>query len=432
MEVKIPVLAENVKSGTVVKSYVSEGDSVKKDQEILELETEKAVVVLPSPAAGVVAKIHVKEGDEVQVGQVVFSISEKAVPAAEEKPKKEATVKRETPSVPPTVTRPGTVPSVKEGFPLQRGLSPAGVPASPSIRKLALELGIDLTRVQGSERGGRIVMEDVRAYIEKLQTAGTVPSGMKGLPLQGELSPLAEAAGLPDFKTWGPVHKEPASLIRKKIASKMSQSWKNIPHVTQFDEADITELSAWIKKNRAQYEKKGAHLTLTPFVIKAAVTVLKKYPKFNSSWDDLRGEIIFKDYYHFGIAVGTEQGLIVPVIRDVDKKDILKLSKELKDLSERTRQRKVTLDELQGGTFTISNQGGIGGGHFTPIINFPEVALLGIGRALVRPVTEGAKIVQRLIVPLSLSYDHRVIDGADAARCIKDLVEEVEKAGRKK
>lgn len=411
MDIKIPVLAENVTTGTVVKFYVSEGASVKKDQEVMELETEKAVVVIPTPVAGKVTKIHVKEGDEVKVGQVVFTIYEEkaekvAKPVAgsqkktEEKPQKEKLTEAQ-------VSQPAM--TYLKGF---------AAPASPTIRKIASELGIDLSRVQGSEKGGRIVLGDLRAYIRSF----------KELSLS-KPEPVPPLAPLPDFKTWGPTHSEAATLIRKKIAEKMSLAWRSIPHVTQFDEADITDLTTLIKKYRPQYEKRGAHLTLTGFIIMAAVRILKRHPKFNASWDDLRGEIIFKDYYHFGIAVGTEGGLIVPVLRDVDKKSLAQLSRELNDISERTRKRKILLEELQGGTFTISNQGGIGGGHFTPIINYPEVALLGVGRAVQKLVPREGKVAERTIVPLSLSYDHRVIDGADAALCIKELVMEIEGMG---
>jgi len=297
------------------------------------------------------------------------------------------------------------------------------VAASPTVRRLANELGIDLTRVRGSQRGGRVAVEDLRAYIQQIQR----------LAVEGSAAPRTTAAPAPkpapekiDFEKWGPVSRKPLSSLRKIIAQRMHESWASVPRVTQFDEADITGIIALRKKYVAKYEKKGVSLTLTPFLIRAAVAALKKHPIFNSSLDEATEEIVFKGYYHMGIAVDTEQGLIVPVIRDVDKRSLLQLSKELADLAEKTRQRKVATDDLKGGTFTISNQGGIGGGFFTPIVNKPEVAILGVGRGALKPVVRGAKIEKRMLLPLGLSYDHRVIDGATAARFIVEIVQALE------
>jgi pyruvate dehydrogenase E2 component (dihydrolipoamide acetyltransferase) len=224
-----------------------------------------------------------------------------------------------------------------------------------------------------------------------------------------------------DFSKWGKVEKQRMSQLRKAISSKMVESWTTIPHITQFDNVDVTDILEMRKKFAKAYENKSGHLTLTPFIMKAVVETLKKHPMFNASMDEATEEIVMKNYYNLGIAVDTEQGLIVPVIRDVDKKSLLQLSIELQGIAERTRQRKISLEEMQGGTFTISNQGGIGGAHFTPIINKPEVAILGVGRGSLQAVVRDKKIVQRMIVPLGLSYDHRVIDGANAARFITDL-----------
>jgi pyruvate dehydrogenase E2 component (dihydrolipoamide acetyltransferase) len=296
------------------------------------------------------------------------------------------------------------------------------VAASPTVRKLAHDLGIDLTRVRGSERGGRIVLEDLRAYIQQLQQLALQPKAASA-PTASTAKPAAEKI---DFAKWGPIDRQPLTSLRKIIAQRMHESWASIARVTQFDEADITNIVALRKKYATKYEKKGGHLTLTPFLMKAVVEVLKKYPTFNCSLDEAREEIVFKKYYHIGIAVDTEQGLLVPVIRDVDKKSLLQLSKELAEVAERARKRKVAADDLKGGTFTISNQGGIGGSFFTPIVNKPEVAILGVGRGVLKPVVRGAKIEKRMLLPLGLSYDHRVIDGGTAARFTVEVVQALE------
>jgi pyruvate dehydrogenase E2 component (dihydrolipoamide acetyltransferase) len=274
-------------------------------------------------------------------------------------------------------------------------------------------LGIDLKKIHGSELGGRIVLEDVRAYIERLQRLASTPRA------------AASAATAPeqvDFFKWGPIAKRPLTPLRKVIATRMAQSWQAVPRVTQFDEADITALNGLRKGHAEAFEKMGARLTLTAFALKIVAAALKKHPVFNTSLDEAAGELIYKEYYHIGLAVDTDQGLIVPVLRDVDKKNIPALSKELAELAARTRERKVSLEELQGGCFTISNQGGIGGGHFTPIINRPEVAILGMGRGSLKAVVRDGKIEPRLMLPMALAYDHRVIDGGAAVRFLLDIV----------
>ena len=301
----------------------------------------------------------------------------------------------------------------------------AEVAAAPSLRRIARELGIDLRRVRGSERGGRIVMADLRAYVQRLQTLASQPRPEAGVPARAHAAP-AEAV---DFARWGAISRKPVSPLRKIIGHRMSESWTKVPRVTQFDEADITALMELRKKHQAAYEAKGARLTLTPLALKAVVTTLKKHPIFNSSLDEAAGEIVFKQYHHIGVAVDTEAGLLVPVIRDVDKKDLLQLSREVEDLAVRARERKLSLDEMKGGTFTISNQGGIGGGHFTPIVNAPEVAILGLGRGGWKAVVKDKQIQQRLMLPLAVSYDHRVMDGGVAARFTVDLVQALENFG---
>ncbi len=418
MDVRLPRLGEGADSGTVATIFVKEGEAVRKDQAVLELESEKAVASIPSPANGTISKIFVKDGDEIKVGTLIFSVAESGAvatatsvasePAAEPETVAEESVAEETepahqPAEPEIPAKP------TNGFP------PA---ASPSLRKIAREIGLDLSRVRGTGNGGRILLSDVRTYIQRLQTLGTQPKTATS-PASAQPKPAPVSI---DFSKWGTVEKKKMTQLRKAISNKMVESWTTIPHITQFDNVDVTDILALRKKYQKAYEKKNANLTLTPFIIKAVVETLKKHPMFNASIDDTTEEIVYKKYYHVGIAVDTEQGLIVPVIRDVDKKSLLDLSIELHDIAERTRQRKVALEEMQGGTFTISNQGGLGGAYFTPIINKPEVAILGVGRGSLQAVVKDKKVRQRMIVPLGLSYDHRLIDGANAARFITDLV----------
>ena len=293
--------------------------------------------------------------------------------------------------------------------------------AAPSVRRLARELGIDLRKVRGSEAGGRVVLADVRNYIQRL-----IASAGKGKSGGGAVAPVKPVAESIDFSKWGPVSKKPLSPLRQVIARRMGESWNAVPRVTQFDEADFTRLNELRKKFAAKYEKQGARLTLTPLVLKAVAGTLKKHPLFNSSLDEAANEIVLKEYCHISVAVDTDQGLIVPVIRDVDKKSILELAKELEQVAAKARDRKIAAEELKGGTFTISNQGAIGGAHFTPIVNTPEVAILGLGRGAMKPVARDGKVVIRMMTPLGLSYDHRVIDGGAAARFIVDLVAALE------
>jgi len=422
MDVRVPRLAEGVESATVANILVSPGDRIEKDQVILELETEKAVGPIPSPASGQVAKIHVKPGDEVAVGQTLITLTqegaaEKAAPA-EKKAQPAAVEKAAARAAAQELQKP----SAPEKRPTEEyhHESAAGIPppAPPSVRKIARELGIDLARVKGSERGGRISVADLKNYIERLQQRAVAPA--PALEQPAKAAPQAV-----DFSRWGPVQKKPLSSIRRTIGQRMYESWSTIPHVTQFEDVDITNVTK-LRKEAGSSLPKGKHLTLTPFVLKAVVAALKKFPVFNSSLDEASGEVVFKNYFHIGVAVDTEAGLIVPVLRDVDKKGLADLSQELNDLVERTRKRKVSLEELQGGSFTISNQGGIGGGHFSPIINKPEVAILGIGRSTLKPVVKDGKIEARAILPIALSYDHRVMDGADAVRFIMDVIATLE------
>ena len=409
MDVKLPKLGEGADSGVVVNVFVKEGDSIARDQAVIELENEKTVAAIPSTAAGVVTKIHVKSGDKISVGQRILSLTESGNSVVSKTPAKRAT------------PEPETVASAKEAEAQTGEETPkslAAPAASPSVRQFARELGIDLTSVRASEAGGRIGIGDIRAYVQRLQKAAEKvgpAAGTTHAPRKPVVEPI-------DFSKWGPVTKKPLTPLRQVIARRMSESWNTVPHITQFDEADFTRLNALRKTFAAAYEQKGVRLTLTPLVLQALVETLKKHPIFNSSLDEAAQEIVFKGYFHIGIAVDTEPGLIVPVIHDVDKKSVLDLTKELEQLAQKARNRKVTADELRGGTFTISNQGAIGGAHFTPIVNKPEVAILGLGRGAMKPVVRDGKIEIRMIVPLGLSYDHRVIDGGAAARFMVDLV----------
>ncbi|MGH7991724.1 MAG: 2-oxo acid dehydrogenase subunit E2, partial [Limisphaerales bacterium] len=311
----------------------------------------------------------------------------------------------------------------EESVEIEEEISDENVAASPSIRKIARELGINLSKVRGSESGGRIVAGDLRNYIQRLISAAAKAKSYGGT---AAAKPVAEQI---DFSQWGPVSKKPITPLRKVIARRMGESWNSVPRVTQFDEADFTKLNELRKKFAADYEKKGVKLTLTPFVLKAVAETLKKHPIFNSSLDEVASEIVIKEYIHLGIAVDTDQGLMVPVIRDVDKKSMLDLAKELEQLAAKARDRKISADEMKGGTFTISNQGAIGGAHFTPIISLPEVAILGLGRGALKPVVRDGEVEIRMMTPIAVSYDHRVIDGGGAARFAVDLVKAFENFG---
>lgn len=421
MDVKLPNLGEGADSGTIVSILVKEGDQIQKDQTILELENEKAVAPIPSPQGGRIEKIHVKEGDKINVGQNILSLSSGDGEAAgeeesaEEKPKakKKASKRRE-----PEPEEQEEEEEEEEEEPEESTETVSTeVAAAPSIRKIARDIGLDLHRIKGSARGGRIVLEDIRRYIQRLQKLASQKSKSAA---EGRSTPAPQQI---DFSQWGEIAKKPMSQLRQVISRRMSENWNAVPHVTQFDDADITSVMELRKKHQKAYEEKGAHLTLTPFVLKAVVDTLKKHPVFNSSLDEVAQEIVYKEYFHVGIAVDTDAGLLVPVIRDVDKKSMFDLSKELEQLAAKARDRKISAEEMKGGTFTISNQGGIGGAHFTPIVNKPEVAILGLGRGSKKPVVAKDKIEPRLLLPLGLSYDHRVIDGGTAARFITDLVQ---------
>jgi pyruvate dehydrogenase E2 component (dihydrolipoamide acetyltransferase) len=507
-EFKIPELGENVSAGDVVRILVKAGDTIEKDQPVLELETDKATIEVPSSVSGTVQDVKVEVGDKVKVGQVVFTLSDgaaaepekpagkkasekaggkaaKAPAAAEAAPAKEtgeaapAKAAAETPkpqpagaaeegglsqaatpdrkeekeedepapatgsserakgevdadltAEPPRPKPRGEVVDINRGArgsQQQTGAADSDAPrkpappAAPSVRRLARELGVDIGLVAGNGADGRISIEDVQIYVKN--ALASVQAGGGG---------AAPAAPLPDFTKWGEVERKPMSNIRRKTAEHLGHAWSVIPHVTQHDRADITAVEGLRKRYAPQAEKAGGKLTMTAIALKIVAGALQRFPQFNSSLDAAANEIVYKKSIHVGVAADTPRGLLVPVIRDVDRKGIFDLSKELAQASEKSRNGKLGLDDMQGGGFTITNLGGIGGTSFTPIVNWPEVAILGISRgtweAVWRPasVEDEGTFQPRLMLPLSLSYDHRVIDGADAARFLRWICEAFE------
>ncbi len=407
-DVLVPDIGD-FKEVEVIEILVKPGDTVTKEQSLVSLESDKATMEIPSPEAGVVKELKVKVGDKVSEGSVLLAMeaADGAAPAVAEKAvEAKAAPKKETPA-PAVVTRVEPVPAEPKD-------AVTSLPhASPSIRKFARELGVDLGRVQGSGPKGRILTEDVQAYVK---------GALSGKPALAA-TPAARGGGLDvlpwpdvDFGKFGPIELKPRSRIKKLSAANLHRNWVMIPHVTQFDEADITELEAFRKSNTAETERQGFKLTMLAFLIKASVTALRQFPDFNASIDKSGENLVMKKYFHIGVAVDTPEGLVVPVVRDADRKGVFDLARELSDISKAARDKKLKAGDMQGGTFSISSLGGIGGSAFTPIINAPEVAILGVSKSVMRPVWNGKEFAPRLILPLSLSYDHRVIDGAMAAR----------------
>ncbi len=416
MDVRFPKVGEGADSGKVVSVLVKVGDTISAGQTILELESEKAIAPIPSPAGGKITAISVKEGDTITVGAVLLSLegdggaaapaSAPAKKASAPKAARAAVVEDDDDDILPAATEDdGPVPG-----------------ASPYVRKVARELGIPLSRVRGSASGGRVVIEDLARYVGKLEAkvarAGKYAEGPQGLSF-----PLVNQ----DFAVYGPVTSEPLTQLRKVISARMVENKVTLPHVTQFADADMSGIEALRAQFKADYEKAGTKLTPTPFLIKALVNTLQQHPKFNASLQEVAETLIIKHYYHIGIAVDTDAGLLVPVLRDADKKSLLQIAKELSEIAGQARDRKLSPDSMKGGSFTVSNQGAIGGAHFTPIINKPEVAILGLGKTSLKPVvTAEGKIEARPLLPLTISYDHRVIDGGSAARFTVDLVKAIE------
>ena len=456
-EVTLPEISENVESGNVITVLVSQGDTVSEDQPLLEIETDKASVEVPSTAAGTVKEILVSEGDDVKVGAVIAKIETEAGGAEAEAPKEgaseEEAPEEEPPEEPPEEER--EKPSQAETAGKEaaaRGVetaaaestaepeekerpAPAGpeipksaggkVPASPSTRRLAREIGVDITEVSGTGPGGRVTADDVKRHSRESRGAagGGAAKAASGAQTGGGMS---SAFALPDFSKWGETHREKLSNVRRITGENTQSAWQTIPHVTQFDEADVTALEEFRKRFSKKAEKQGVKLTVTSILMKVVARALKKFPRFNASLDAQAGEIVYKDFINISVAADTDRGLLVPVVREVDKKSIMTLSGELGDLAQRAREKKIKPDEMEGGTFTISNLGGIGGTGFTPVVFPPQVAIMGVARAETKPVWRDGEFLPRLILPLSLSYDHRVIDGADGARFLRWVCESLE------
>jgi pyruvate dehydrogenase E2 component (dihydrolipoamide acetyltransferase) len=418
VEFKVPELGENIDTADVLSVLVKKGDSVQLDQSLLEIETDKATIEVPSNVAGKILEVLIKEGDKAKVGQTIFKIE--TSDSQEQKTKSEAQKEKE-----PEPPKPQTEEEIRQKGEVevyqsvetaaQPPITRGAAPAAPSVRKLARELGVNINRVKGAGPAGRISMDDIKAYVKKLNLE---KSSGRGFGIKAE--------PLPDFTKFGEISREPMSKIRTVTADHLSYAWTTIPHVTQFDKADITLLEQVRKGYNPKVEKAGGKLTITSILIKVIAAGMKAFPKFNSSIDMDKKEIIYKKYYNVGIAVDTENGLIVPVIKNADKKNLTELSVEMGQLAEKARNRKISLDDLQGACMTITNLGGIGGTSFTPIVNSPEVAILGVSRGSFEPVYVDNGFKPRLMLPLSLSYDHRIIDGADAARFLRWVCEALE------
>lgn len=404
VDMNLPGLGENIVQGTVTKILVKKGDAVKKGQNIIELETDKAVLEVPSSMDGVVEDVLIKSGQVVKVGQPAFKI--KSTGAAPQGDAASAPSAPQPAQAAKTETK--TAAASAPAAPVQKMVAePAkNVAAAPSVRRFAREIGLDIAVVAGSGPGGRISVEDIKAHAKRILTSGGAAAG-------GGIS--VASVPLPDFSKWGTTERQPMNNVRKKTAEHLTHAWQSIPHVTQFDKADITEL----EKLRKRLSTKETKMSITPFIIKVIAAALKNFPQFNASVDMNTNEVVYKKYVNIGVAVDTDRGLLVPVLKNVDKMSIKQISAELTAIAEKARNRKTTLDEMQGGSFTISNLGGIGGAFFTPIVNWPEVAILGVSRGVMEPVYSEGQFVPRLMLPLSLSYDHRLIDGADGARFIR-------------
>ena len=410
----LPELGESIEAGDVVQVLVSIGDQITAEQSLLELETDKAVVEVPSPVSGSVTAIHVAPGDKAAVGQLIVTLETDGAAATDETPSPTAPSPDTEPeaSAPPApVQTPAATPESPPP-PVARD-SRSGAPAAPSVRRLAREIGVNIHEVPGSGPGGRVSAEDVKRY------ARTRPSDKSGP------APVAAPAvvSLPDFGRWGEIERRPMNNVRRLTADQMARTWATVPQVTQYDQADITELEQLRRQYAPKAVEAGGRLTITAIALKVVAAALKRFPQFNASVDMATHEVIYKQYYHVGVAVDTDRGLLVPVIRDVDSKNIITLAVELTQLAERARTRKTSLEEMQGGTFTITNLGGIGGTGFSPILNAPEVAILGMARSRMEPVYTDGQFAPRLMLPLSLSYDHRLIDGADGARFLRWVAE---------
>jgi pyruvate dehydrogenase E2 component (dihydrolipoamide acetyltransferase) len=436
---KLPELGENISQGDLVRLMVSPGSKISAGQPVMELETDKAVVEVPSSVTGTVKDVQVKQGEKIKVGQVIFTLQAGATTASQpQQPSRadgghgegarmafqaalQAEGKTEQQALPPEQPRPASVATFS--MPLDLGRS-AGtehrgpVPAAPHVRRLAREIGVDIHNVPGNGPGGRISEEDVKAYAKSLLASVTSGGGLTATHLR--------QPKLPDFSKFGKVERVSMRGVRRKTAEHMWEAWTSIPHVTQNDKADITELEQLRAKFGPKAAEAGGKMTVTAIALKVCASALKIFPQFNASIDMECEEIIYKQFINIGVAVDTDRGLLVPVIRDVDKKNIVELAAELTQLSKKAREKKLTPADMEGGTFTITNLGGIGGTGFSPIVNYPEVAILGLSRSGIEPVWMNDKFEPRMVLPLSLSYDHKLIDGADAARFLRWIAEAFE------
>jgi pyruvate dehydrogenase E2 component (dihydrolipoamide acetyltransferase) len=404
--VKVPDIGD-FKEVAIIEVLVKPGDTVTAEQSLITVESDKATMEIPSPSAGKVAELKIKVGDKVSEGSPILVLGAQggdAAPASAPAPARP--VAEPAPAL--DATMPPRPPVPKEP---QEALH-AKPHASPSVRKFARELGVDLARVKGSGPKSRILHADVQAFVKGALAAVPAPAAAKGGALPFNLPAWPDV----DFAKFGPVEMKALTRLQKLSGPNLHRNWVSIPHVTQFDEADITELEAFRKSNTADTEKQGFKLTMLAFLIKACVTALRQHPLFNASLDRTGENLVIKKYYNIGVAVDTPDGLVVPVVRDADRKGVFDVARELGDISKLARDKKLKPGDMQGGTFSISSLGGIGGTAFTPIINAPEVAILGVSRSVLRPVWSGKEFAPRLMLPLSLSYDHRVIDGAAAAR----------------
>jgi pyruvate dehydrogenase E2 component (dihydrolipoamide acetyltransferase) len=446
-EFKLPELGENISQGDLVRLMIAPGAKVSEGQPVMELETDKAVVEVPSSVSGVVKEVKVKEGEKIKVGQVIFTLEGGALAQAETHRVRNVPVehvsgqhgarlafqaairaegKTEEQALPPDQPQPAAPIFT---MPVQLG-KVAGtehrqpIPAAPHVRRFAREVGVDIYEVKGTGPGGRISEDDVKAYAKALLSAAATTA--QAPPRAGHFA----QPQLPDFAKWGKVERVSMRGVRRKTAEHLAEAWNTIPHVTQHDRADITELEQLRARFAPKAEEAGGKMTVTAIALKVCSAALKVFPQFNASIDIEKEEIVYKQYINIGVAADTDRGLLVPVIRDVDKKNIVELAVELSQLSKKARDKKITPEEMQGGTFTITNLGGIGGVGFTPIVNYPEVAILGLSRSRMEPEwiedKAGGKFEPRLILPLSLSYDHRLIDGADAARFLRWIAEAFE------
>ncbi len=466
-EFRIPELGENIAAGDVTRVLVKVGDTVAKDQPVIELETDKATLEVPCTVAGIVTAITVKPGDKVKIGQVVLVLD--AAPAAGE-PAAATAGAATQPSgyrVRPGEAVPGGEVAPEGGMdqhvmgrmiqhaPDKPGMTEAAeqyprrgqvvdmpprggrgaalaalvpdadrpaAPAAPSVRRLAREIGVDVNAVQGSGPGGRITANDVKEHARRVLTSVGAAGTSEAAPTGARVA----AMPLPAFEKYGAVERMPMGNIRRVPGERLSHAWQTIPHVTQYDKADITALDAMRKKYAPRVEQGGGKLTVTAIAVKVVAAALRTFPQFNASVDPERQEIVYKKFVHIGVAVDTDRGLLVPVIRDADRKSIVQIATELQQASEKARAKRLTLEDMEGGSFTISNLGGIGGTAFTPIVNWPEVAILGLSRGAVEPVWKDGAFVPRTMLPLSLSYDHRLIDGADGIRFLRWIVEALE------